>query len=691
MIYTKYKHILNKALIIVSTIFFSYGQSIQEISKLREEYEKFKKGKTNINEVNQTNSQLESDNSMKKSITPFNADKFSSIRDSLSSINMHYGYNFFNRSDTLSFWENLPVPPDYIIGPGDELIISLWGATQLKIEYLVDRNGKIYDEKVGMLFLSGKTINQAQDYLLKEFSRVYATLGSNNPTTFLDVSLGELKSINVNFVGELLHPGLYPLHPFSNLITGLIQVGGIDTTGTLRNISIKRSNKKSTNIDLYDYLLNGNAPKDIQLKDQDIVYIPTRMSKVYLCSSVVRPGIYEAKTNESIKDLISFSGGITANASNIIGVSRIVPLSKRKNKPYLNENYYIDYYNSHLLNIEDGDTITVKSIASSVNKVEIIGQVKKPGSYYFKQGMTIKELIELSGGLSDSTFWKTVYQKKAEIIRRNPNNPYEKVISVNLSSLLNDKSKDILLQNLDRFVIHANPNFFKKSNVQIVGEINIPGSYPIIKSGETLTSLINRSGGLTENALDEGISIFRNKKYFYKEIKIRNNYQFLNDNSQNTEQNEYEKIVKNEYINNIENENKEKWVKVAWKNKNIALMPGDSIVVRQSTGTVNVYGEVYNPGLIEFQKGQSLKYYLDNAGGPTINGSSKNIIVIYANGVVAPNKLFSSPKIKDGSTIVVNKKEYKEPFKLAEFTSSVLSIISTTVTILVLSQQLSNN
>ena len=130
---------------------------------------------------------------------------------------------------------------------------------------------------------------------------------------------------------------------------------------------------------------------------------------------------------------------------------------------------------------------------------------------------------------------------------------------------------------------------------------------------------------------------------------------------------------------------------MAWKNKNVPLMPGDSVVVRQSSGTVNVYGEVYNPGLIEYQKGKNINYYLDLVGGPTLNGSSKNVIVIYANGEVVPNKFLSRPKIKDGSTIVVNKKQYREPFKLTEFTSSVLSIISTTVTILVLSQQLSNN
>ena len=166
----------------------------------------------------------------------------------------YFGYDYFTRRDTVAFWENLPTPANYLLGPGDELIISLWGETQLRETYTISREGKIYDEKVGLLNIAGKTIEVAKEYLENQFGRVYATLKGNNPTTYMDVSLGQLRSINVNFVGEVNYPGVYPVHPFSTLITGLIQAGGIDTTGSLRKIQIKREGVLKTEVDLYDYL-----------------------------------------------------------------------------------------------------------------------------------------------------------------------------------------------------------------------------------------------------------------------------------------------------------------------------------------------------------------------------------------------------------------------------------------------------
>ena len=141
-----------------------------------------------------------------------------------------------------------------------------------------------------------------------QFGRIYSSLRGSRPSSYMDISLGQLRSINVNFVGEVKYPGVYPIHPFSTLITGLIQSGGVDTTGSLRAIEIKRDNKVVNRIDLYDYFLKGELSADIQLRDQDIVYVPTRLSTVKVDSSVFRPAIFESKDGESIKDLISFLG-----------------------------------------------------------------------------------------------------------------------------------------------------------------------------------------------------------------------------------------------------------------------------------------------------------------------------------------------------------------------------------------------
>jgi len=189
-------------------------------------------------------------------------------------------------------------------------------------------------------------------------------------------------------------------------------------------------------------------------------------------------------------------------------------------------------------------------------------------------------------------------------------------------------------------VIHANSNYFEKENVQILGEVKIPGDYPILNNGESLQSFVNRAGGFTDKSFEGGIEIYRGS------------------------------------------------IRVAWKNMNLSLMAGDSVVVREKPGTIFVTGEVYNPGLIEFDSRNSLRNYIDLAGGPTKDGDKNDVIVIYANGEVIPKKRFSSPKIKDGATIIVNQKKRTEPFDTTRFANTTLSLLSSLVTIIVLSKQL---
>ena len=177
----------------------------------------------------------------------------------------HFGYDFFTMRDTLSIWNNLPVPPNYILGPGDEIIISLWGETQLRDNYTIGREGMVYVERVGQLSLTGKSMEQAKKYLEKQFQKVYETLKGSRPSTYMDVSLGQLKSINVTFVGEVKSPGIYPVHPFSTVLTGLIQAGGVDTTGSLRNIQIIRPVTDPQQVDMYAFLLSGETGQALSL------------------------------------------------------------------------------------------------------------------------------------------------------------------------------------------------------------------------------------------------------------------------------------------------------------------------------------------------------------------------------------------------------------------------------------------
>ncbi len=554
------------------------------------------------------------------------------IFESMEDSNQHnfFGYDFFQRTSEFEFWDNLPIPSEYILGPGDEIILSLWGETQLRKKYVISREGKIYDEKAGLLNLSGMSVSSADKYLFNQFSKVFSTLKKPRASTFMDLSLGQLRSINVNFVGEVKSPGVYVLHPYSNLITALIQVGGPDTTGTLRSIEIVRDGFEKIYVDLYDYFLNGSISQEIQLRNQDVVVVKPRISTVYIDSSVNRPGRYELKKNEKIDHLLKYSGGITSKYQPKI----ILNTASTSNNGYFELNKIRDYI------LSDGDSVTVLNQRKKISQVRLIGRVKRPGSYPFFLGMKLKDLLDLGGGFEDETYLKSVLLEKVEIFSRDVNSKYESVQKVRLDDVLaGDEKSNLLLKNLDKVVIYPNPNFFEKANVLITGEVKIPGSYPILQDRETLDSIIERAGGFTINALEKGIEIYRDT------------------------------------------------LKVAWQNTDVPIFPGDSIAIKEKPGVVIVKGAVYNPGLIEFQKGRSINYYINAAGGVTPYGDKSSSTVMYSNGFVVPSRRYFSPKIFDGSTITVNPKPEKPPFDF----SSIANIASTTLTILVLVNQLNTN
>lgn len=651
MMINRYKLIVY--FIVLSLTVLCSAQTSQRASELisNGDYEKLRKSELQI--LQNENKSTVSNNSsfglpQEALITPY------LLQDEKESTYSNYfGYDFFTLRDTVKFWENLPSPPNYLLGPGDQLILSLWGETQLRQSYTISKEGKIYDEKVGLLTLSGKNIDSARMYLKSQFSRVYSTIKGDKPTSFIDVSLGELQSINVNFVGQVNYPGIYPIHPFSSIITGLIQAGGVDTTGTLREITIKRNGQELPPIDLYDYFIDGSLSSLVQLRDQDVIIVPPRISFVKIDSAVVRPGIYESLIDETIYDIIHYAGGPTYDASEKIGIKRIKEKEKRLNSS-IYEALYIDYSKSNLITAMSGDEIVINRLFTEVKQVEIIGQVKTPGLYFYYQGMTLIELLKLSSGFEDDTFLKSVYLNSGEIIRRNPKTRYEEVISFSLSKLLKSNKEDIVLNNLDRVVVHANSNFFEKENILITGEVSVPGSYPQIEDNESLSSLISRSGGLTSRAMKDGISIYRKREYFETS---------KDDNSSGK-------------------------IRVAWINDAISLMPGDSIIVKEKTSTVLIKGSVYNSGLVEYRKGKRLKYYIDAAGGVKESGNKRGVIVLYPNGLVNPKKWYNNPHVVEGSTIIVSEKVVDQTLDLTQFATNWTSIITSILTTVILSRQL---
>jgi protein involved in polysaccharide export with SLBB domain len=308
---------------------------------------------------------------------------------------MNFGYDFFTMRDTLSIWNNLPVPPNYILGPGDEIIISLWGETQLRDNYTIGREGMVYVERVGQLSLTGKSMEQAKKYLEKQFQKVYETLKGSRPSTYMDVSLGQLKSINVTFVGEVKSPGIYPVHPFSTVLTGLIQAGGVDTTGSLRNTQIIRPITDPQQVDLYAFLLSGETVQaNIRLQDNDVIFIPPRSSRVEVDGAVNRPGIYEANRSDNVAGVVDYAGGLRTNAQLTLVVYRNIPSLVNRGTENAADAVYVPYTAADQIKVDNVNRIMAHSAPDYIKSIYVYGQVKNPGSYGFQEGMSVLDLLK---------------------------------------------------------------------------------------------------------------------------------------------------------------------------------------------------------------------------------------------------------------------------------------------------------
>jgi len=609
------------------------AQSLQDIERIKKEYEEAMKAMKVAKPVDEI---IETEKPSVVVLAPRTEEvEEADTREVLP----YFGYDFFKAS--VAIWENLPVHADYRLGPGDEIIIALWGETQLRSEHIVDRNGNVYIDKVGQLSVTGKTLKEAKAYLTSRFEQVYATLRNPDPTTYLDISLGALKSINVKFLGEVSTPSILAIHPFSTVTTGLIQAGGVKESGSLREIHVIRDGKIRSTVDLYAFLLQGKTDGDIRLRDRDIVFIPVRNTTISVDGAVQRPHFYEALPGESFADILAYSGGLKPNAQAQLAVERIVAIDEREHEDNAINTFYVDHEDIKNITVQDGDKIFIYEIHPVQLQVSVHGQVKNPGIYAYQDSMRLRDLLDLAGGLNDESYWKSVFSPRAEVIRRQEDEEYATVIPIYLDRLRQgDESQNILLQNLDQVVIRHNPYFDPPKNVTLLGEVNVPGVYSITKNDEILENIITKAGGFTSQAFEDGIEMYRKRQ----------------------------RVVLRDY--------------------SVPVMDGDSIHVPRHPGVVLVTGEVYNAGLIHYKAKRSLREYIESAGGFTKDASKWNVSVIYANGDVKLRHFLFSPRVGEGATVIVHRKEEREPFDMTKFLTEVASITASLVTTIYIASKL---
>lgn len=562
---------------------------------------------------------------------------------------VYFGYKFFNTLDKFAIFDNIPIPGNYRLGSGDQLIISIWGATQFRSRHMINREGDIFLDGVGEVNLSGMDITTAENMLKERFSEVYSTLKGKRPSTFLSVSLGQLKSINISFVGEVNRPGIHAVHPFSDITTALLQVSGVDTIGSLRNIQVIRDNNVFTNLDFYEYLVNGKTTQNTRLLNGDVIFVPVRQSTVEIEGEVNRPGIYEAKSGESIANLIHFAGGLTQKAQPNIEIYRLLPREQRPSEDFAYEVFYVDPEQAQFELAKDIIRLRVLSVPTVSRQVAIFGQVKSPGLYAYENSMKVMDLLKIAGGLDDTTFLKSIYLKEAEIIRQAPNSIYPQRISINLEQLLNGQNdQNIELYNQDIVLVRENSNFSDPQYVTIGGQVNVPGKYTIQQKEETLKDIIARAGGFSSNAYIDGLHMYRDT------------------------------------------------LQVVLHGYDMIVAAGDSIYVPEPPGIVKIFGQVQREGLVQYVKGKSLQYYIERSGGFTHEADKKRVVVHYANGDVRLKKsyLFSllsiSPPIKDGSTVYVFRKETKPPFNITQLLATTASAASSIITLYLLYETTKN-
>ena len=404
-----------------------------------------------------------------------------------------FGRNIFNnRYLTFEPARNTPVPSTYILGAGDQVVIDIWGASQNIIEKEITPEGYIMLEGVGPLYLSGKSIAEANNYVKAALQDVYSESSIN-------LSVASVRSILVQVLGEVTAPGSYTLSALSTAFNALYAAGGITGVGTLRDIKVYRGGKLLATIDVYDYILNGKTADNVHLQDNDVISVGTYNILANIQGKVKRPMFYELKNGEKLTSLFDYSGGYTGDA-----YREKVRVIRKNGKEYSMHTVEKNDFSS--FEMCDGDHVTVDSmIPRYSNMVEINGAVFYPGQYQFGEDVkTVHDLIETAGGVREDAFLE-----RAVLHHRNHDNTIEaKAIDVN--AILYGTAPDIALRNNDAIFIPSRSEMEGELIVKVYGEVNFAGIYKYAEN-TTIQDIILQAGGLKRSASMARIDLYRNK------------------------------------------------------------------------------------------------------------------------------------------------------------------------------------
>lgn len=376
---------------------------------------------------------------------------------------------------------NMPIPDTYVLGPGDQVVVDIYGASQQTLVHTISPEGTITVSGYGPIYLSGLTVAGAQ-------GKLRSTIGSRYQTSNLRVTVGNTRTIQVNIMGEVRAPGTYHLSAFANVFYALYRAGGTSSLGTLRNIKVYRNGRLVTVVDLYEYILNGRLAGNINLQDNDVIQVGTYDCLVGVTGNVKRPMFYEMRKNESVATLIRYAGGFTGDAH-----TKSVKLVRQTGERY--KIYNIGEFDMADFKLEDNDAITVDGMINRFeNMVEIKGAVFRPGQFQLGTNVTsVRSLIEAAEGLTEDAF-----ASHAVLHRLKADRSLE-VLPVDVQGIMDGKVADIPLQNEDVLFIMTQEDLRQERTLTITGAVMSPGVYEYADN-TTIEDLIVMAGGLRDQA-----------------------------------------------------------------------------------------------------------------------------------------------------------------------------------------------
>lgn len=407
-----------------------------------------------------------------------------------------YGHKVFNtRSLSFEPSENLATPQNYRLGPGDEVVIDIWGTSEDHLRQTISPEGSIMISQIGPVYLNGLTINDANKHIKNAFTKKYASM--TDEETDIQVTLGQVRTIQVDIMGEVATPGTFRMSPFASVFHALYRAGGINDIGSLRNIQVLRNGRKIAGVDIYDYLFKGKTDGNIRLQEGDVIIVPPYEQLVNIDGNVKRPMYYEIKPDETLKTILDYAGGFTGDA-----YSEMVRVARQSGTE--NELYNVAQGDFATYRLKDGDLVTVGTILDRYsNRVELKGAVYRPGMYAISNDLkTVGDLVRKADGLTDDAFTDRVL-----LFREGPNLQLE-VMSLNIADILAGKEPDIVLKRNDQLVISSMHELQERGALTINGLVARPGQYPYADN-TTLEDLIFQAGGLREGASTARVDIAR--------------------------------------------------------------------------------------------------------------------------------------------------------------------------------------